>query len=115
MARKIIILDQVGGPADFRVAFWLDVPAARQPFYVNANATSEVIGASVAELDAIRTGKVVEAVQQILRPNDVGIGALRTLLQAEHARLQNNLTTVNPWARYGTSWDGATWTPVTVA
>ena len=115
MARKIILLDRVGGPADFRVAFWLDVPAARQAFYANPTATSAVVGITTPELDAIKAGAIVEHVAPVLRDNGVTIGALRTILEAEYARLQTELTASVQWSRYGTSWDGTTWTVVTVA
>lgn len=117
MARKIIILDRVGMPSDraFRVAFWLDVVAARRSFYANANATSAVVGATQAELDALKNGSVVERVEAILRPAGTSQAAMQTTLEARHAQYQQELTDRNPWERYGTSWDGTTWTSVTVA
>ena len=54
MAQAITILDQTGMPSDlnYRVAFWLDVPAARQKFYANPAATSAVVGVTPEELAA---------------------------------------------------------------
>ena len=117
MARKIIQLERVGMPSDtnFRVAFWLDVPVARRSFYANATATSAVIGITAQELALIQSGAVVEVVETLPRPAGATMGDFRNDAEALYARLQSELNNRNPYARYGTSWDGATWTPVTVA
>jgi len=117
MARKIIILDRINLPSDqdFRVAFWLDVPVARQPFYANAAATSAVIGATQAEIDAIKSGAVVEVIEGIPGRANATIAAVRAALVTRHGVLQARLVAQNPYERYGTSWDGTTWTAVTVA
>jgi hypothetical protein len=109
VARKIIILEQVGEPADYRIAFWLDVPAARVAFYVNAGATSAVIGATAQEIAAIQAGQVVEVVKPFPRDFGVTQAQLRAALVTEHARLQTLLTDTTKWARYGSYWDGANW------
>lgn len=117
MPRKIIQLERVGMPSDtnFRVAFWLDVPAARQTFYANASATSAVKGATQAEVDAIKAGQVVEVIETLPRPAGTTIGEFRNDAEARYAQLQAELVNRNPFARYGTFWDGSSWTPVTVA
>jgi hypothetical protein len=115
MARKIIILEQIGEPADYRVAFWLDVPAARQSFYANPTASSAVIGATAPEIAAIRAGQVKEVVRAFPRDNGVTNAQLRVALESAHTQLQARLVADNIWNRYGTSWDGAAWTAVTVA
>lgn len=120
MARKIIILDRVGYPSDdaYRVAFWLDVPADRQPFYANAAFVSEVIGTeapSAAELTALRSGAVVEQVDRIWMPVGTSVAQRAARLQAEFNIRQSDVTTRNDWARYGTTWDGTTWTQKGVA
>lgn len=114
MARKIIILDQVGDPSDYRVVFWLDVPAARQRFYVNATAKSAFLDATAPELTAIQTGVVTEIVERFNRPNGTTLTTLRTALAARHVELQTKVADYNPWNRYGSSFDGSTWTAVTV-
>lgn len=117
MARKIIQLERTGMPSDsnFRVAFWLDVPAARQSFYADATATSVVKGVTAPELAAIQSGAIVEVVETLPRLAGATVGDFRNNAEARFAQLQNELTNRNPWARYGTFWDGASWTPVTVA
>jgi FAD/FMN-containing dehydrogenase len=117
MARKIIQLERTGMPSDqnFRVAMWLDVPAARQLFYADAAKTSAVKGATQAEIDAIKAGAVVEVIEVIPKLAAGTVAEWRNDAEALYARLQQELTNRNAYARYGTFWDGATWTPVTVA
>lgn len=117
MARKIIVLDQSGLPSDsnYNVAFWLAVPVARQPFYANAAATSVVIGAQAAEITAIQQGQVVETVQSVSYPAGTTLAAITADLVSRYTAAQDALTTNNPWNRYGSSWNGTSWTPVTVA
>lgn len=115
MSRKIIILNQVGETGDFRIAYWLDVPAPRQVFYVNANAASAVIGATQTEIDALKAGQVLELVERFDRPNSTTAAQLRAALVTRFTALQTALTNSNQWSRYGTFYDGATWTTVTVA
>jgi hypothetical protein len=117
MARKIIILDRVNLPSDqdYRVAFWLDVPAARQPFYANAAAASAVTGATQAEVDALKSGAVVERIEAVPARANATQAALLAALVTRHGVLQSELTNRNPWVRYGSFWDGTAWTGVTVA
>lgn len=115
MARKIIILDQVGETGDFRVVFWLDVPVARQRFYANAAAKSAFLDATTDETTALQTGAVTEVVERFNRPFGGTLAALRTALIARQAALQADVTNNNPWNRYGSSYDGTTWTAVAVA
>jgi hypothetical protein len=110
MARKIIVLEQVGESGDFRIAFWLDVPEARQPFYADPSAASAFRDAATDEIAAIRSGAVVEHVERFDRPFGGTLAQLRTALVARHAQLQARVTKDNPWVRYGTSFDGTTWT-----
>lgn len=117
MARKIIILERVNMPSDqdFRVAFWLDVPVARQTFYASASATSQVKGITGPELAALQTGAVVEEIVLVQGKSTLTQGELLAALIARYNARQAEFTARNPWARYGSSWDGSTWTPVTVA
>lgn len=117
MARKIIQLERTGMPSDqnFRVALWLDVPAARQSFYANASATSVVKGITGTELAAIQSGAVLEVVEVIPKLTSGTVAEWRNEAAALYTQRQNELTNRNPWARYGTFWDGVSWTPVTVA
>lgn len=117
MARKIIILDRTGLPSDqnYRVAMWFDVAAARQTFHANVSAASVVKGITAPELAAIQSGAVIEEVIEVPAQAGVGQAALLAALVTRYNQRQAEVTARNHWARYGTSWDGATWTPVTVA
>lgn len=117
MARKIIQLERTGMPSDqnFRVALWLDVEVARQPFYADAAATSVVKGITAPELAAIQAGEIVEVVDVVPKLADGTVGDWRAAAEVLYSLKQQELTSRNPWVRYGTFWDGATWTPVTVA
>lgn len=120
MARQVIVLEQLGeqvagAPLRFRFAFWPVVPTARRQFYVDATATSQVIGASVAEQTALRNGEFVEVIEDAQWPAGTGVAKIRSDLESRFAEVQAQINRDNRWARYGTSWDGASWTNVTTA
>lgn len=116
MARRIIILDRI--PMNRRLAFnyvlWAAVPAERQAFYANANAKSAWPGASSQENADIAAGAVLERVgtYQDRTPNATEtLADVRAALQTAWAAFQNEVTNLDVrWSRYGTSWDGTTWT-----
>ncbi len=117
MARKIIILDRVNLPSDqdFRIAFWLDVPQPRQMFHADAAAVSAVKDATPEELAAIRSGAVVEEVLVVPARSNATQAALLAALATRYTARQAQFTANNPWARYGSFYDGTGWTAVTVA
>lgn len=117
MPRKIVILERQGMPSDvnYRVAYWLDVPAARQAFYANATAASVVVGATADELAAIRTGAVVEVVETLARQSGTSITSIRAAARTRWDDLQSELVARNPYDRYGTTYDGTSWTAGGVA
>lgn len=107
MASKIIILETESA-RQIRYAMWADVPVARRPFYAKADFVSAYLSASAGEIAALRSGAVVErvAVERI----DGNLAAVRTTLEARFAAFQAEITALNSWARYGTVFDGTTWT-----
>ncbi len=117
-SKRIIILEnqtqtQLGNeaPKIFRAAFWADVPAARQAFYMKtATPFSAWPGASAAELTAIQTGTVTERVLTVPIAFNVNLASAQTALQAIWTDYQAEITAANPWNRYGSFWDGTTWT-----
>lgn len=117
MARKIIILDQTGLPSDLRynVAFWLTVPAARQPFVANAALLSRVKNATAPEITAIQAGQIIEQVFEASYPIGTAIAIITADLIAKYNAAQTISDATNPWNRYGTNWDGNVWQQVTVA
>lgn len=112
MPKRIVILDRINEPSDmaFRFVLWADVPAARQPFYANAAATSAYADATAPELDAIRTGSVAEQVGSGTAAIGTPLADILAKLEVRWERWQDEVTTRNPWVRYGSYWDGTTWT-----
>lgn len=116
--RKVILLDRLAlGTIDesYRVAFWLEVPVERQPFYANPQAASVVKNITTEELTDLRAGRFVEAVVDLTRPQGISETEARAMLEASYTRRQQELHALNPWDRYGTYWDGDAWHDVTVA
>lgn len=117
MAQSIILLDQEGMPSDlnYRVAFWLDVPAERQRFYANPAATSAFLDASAADLAALKAGQIAEVVETISRAAGTPMTAVKQAARDRLAALQSALNRDNRFNRYGTRWtQGGGWTDVTV-
>lgn len=111
MAKKIIILNRTDIPSDlnFNVCFWADVPAARQPFYANPTATSQYKEATAGELSALQSGAVVEKVQKFNFAAGTPIATIQSTLISAFNQYQDFINGYNEWNRYGTSWDGSTW------
>ena len=108
-AKRIIILDRNQG-GRFGYALWADVPATRQSFYADVNKKSVWLGASVAENGDIAAGRVVEDVNEAALPPGTPIVQIQNFLEQQWADFQTRITNANPWNRYGTFWDGTTWT-----
>jgi len=111
LANKIIILERGSAPTQFRFAMWADVPAARQAFYADPTntRTSAYKDASAGELTALRTGTVVERVEQFSQPG-ANLAQIKTALEARFVAFQAEVNGANDWQRYGSRWDGTTWT-----
>lgn len=116
-AKKVIILNRPN-PGQYRFILWADVPAARQLFYADSTKTSAWINASNADITALRNGSVVEREDIV----NVGIGKtvqdIQALLQSTWQDFQNEISAtglLNPYQRYGTFWDGATWIAGSIA
>jgi hypothetical protein len=115
MARQIIILERNtrGSNIEFRAAFWLAVPTLRQPLYANASAKSQVLDGSVTagELTAIQNGSVVEQVDTFQYPSGNTLASIEADLQAQFTQRQADFNADSArFQRYGSSFDGTTWT-----
>lgn len=110
-SKRIIVLERIEAPTPiYRVAFWADVPSARQAFYADANKISAWSGASGAEKTDLQTGAVFERVETISVPAGFNLSQMQTLLQDRWTAFQAEVTAVNTFGRYGTFWDGTSWT-----
>lgn len=116
--KEIIILEQVkrdGGAIELRYAMWATVPAARQPFYANAAFVSAYKDADTNETTALRNGSVTEKVATGTWPSGTSSATIRTNLESIWAAFNTDVQNNNPWNRYGSFWDGTTWTAGGVA
>lgn len=106
---RIIILAQ-DDPRTFSYVLWADVPVTRQSFYTNAGAVSTWRDALPADNAALASGAVVERVDKMIVPPGTTLAQARAQLEINWQSFQDLITNRNPWARYGTIWDGTTWT-----
>ena len=118
-SKRIIVLDrlrnkenQIGdqSPQCWNVAFWADVPAARQSFYADATLTSAVRNINASDLTAIQNGSVTEMVMVVQVDKGSTLSQMQIILQDLWTAYQAKITAYNPWIRYGTFWDGTSWT-----
>lgn len=110
MARKIIILDRRQDDNDVSVAFWLDVPLARQSLIARADATSVVADITGTELTDLRAGKFVERVERRQYPSSLTLAQILSRLVDRYNELQADVTGDNRYRWYGSFWDGTGWT-----
>ena len=97
-------------PQFWDYVLWADVPASRQTFYADPTATSAVRGIAPADLTAIQNGSVVERRRTLQVDKGTTQAQLMTKLELEWAQFQSAVNAYNPWTRYGTFWDGTSWT-----
>ena len=110
MANQIIILDKNAQSGLFRCVLWADVPVARRPFYADASLKSAWTGAVAAEIIALTTGAVVERVIELAVSDGATVAQIQAELISRRTLFQAEVTARNPWLRYGTRYDGTTWT-----
>jgi len=110
---NIIVLERDReNPNVYSYVLWADVPAARRPFYAlewgptRVSAWKDALAGDHANL---QSGSVVESVQTLQVPSSASLAQIQAFLQARWTDYQTRIATVNPWQRYGTSWDGTTW------
>ena len=107
--KRIIILSKRPDSQFYRYVLWADVPAGNQLAYRNQSATSAYEQINPIELGAIRSGAVVEKVDQ-LATDLTAITSIQSLLEVEWSQWQAKVTAEALWSDYGRFWDGATWT-----
>jgi len=108
---NIIILEK--HTDDFSCAMWADVPAARQSRYADQNKVSAWSGALAADNTNLKNGVVAERVTTQRTPSGASVAQIQAFLQDQWTAYQAEINNYNPWVRYGSTWDGTTWTMVT--
>jgi hypothetical protein len=110
---RVIILDK-GRAADeqkiFRYVLWADVPPSRQSFYAQpAGTVSAWKDAIAADNAQIVNGSVTEKVDTINGQTGWSMPQYQAELQLRWQAFQDDVTTNNPWNRYGSTWNGTAW------
>jgi hypothetical protein len=108
--RVIILNETADDPDTYNVLFWADVPTARQSHYADPNKVSAWLNATTADNDALKSGAVVEQQGIARHAQGTGMTAIQAFLQQRWQDYQTFITNSNPWQRFGSTWDGATWT-----
>ena len=112
---RIIVLEKTRDDADtINYVLWADVPAARQPHYADANSPPTKVsawpGATPADNAALQNGSVAERVDSQRTPKGTGMAAVQSQLETNWQAYQSEINAYNPWQRYGSTWDGTSWT-----
>jgi hypothetical protein len=109
---RVIVLDKsdLSNQNIFRYVLWADVPPVRQAFYTQPAATvSAWKDATVGDNAQLVSGAVAEKVAEIQVAPGTGMPAIQAEIQIRWQAFQDQVTTLNPWNRYGSTWDGTTW------
>jgi hypothetical protein len=108
---NVIVLDQHADDLNtYNVVLWADVPAARQSRYADANAKSVWSGATAADNTNLQTGVMVESTFSQRIPAGTTLPQIEAFLQTAWQNFQDRINNTNLWQRYGSTWDGTTWT-----
>ena len=124
MARlRIIVLDRSKDDLNqWRCAFWADVPAARQALYANKEVLVNGVwtlvprrsawrDALTADNTALDNGSMTELVDTVSVDPTLTVVQIEALLQTRWQAFQDQVNiAAHPWKRYGSTWDGTTWT-----
>lgn len=107
----IIILDRVSTKRlAYNYILRADVPAARQSFYADPDATSAYPSADATVNDAIKAGQIVERQGTLKPPLGATPAQLAQYLVAAQQDYQAEINSEVKFDRYGTSYDGTSWT-----
>src|SRR5262245_1527606 len=105
---NVIILEKDSD--DFRFVMWADVPAARQSRYADPNKVSVWTGATTQDNTDLKAGVFTEKVSTQRIVPGTPMAQIEVFLQNQWSAFQNEINAANPWQRYGSTWDGTTWT-----
>lgn len=108
---RIIVLGsdtQEGGLLRAIVLFWLPVPTGKE--LPRPGAESSYAGATVAEKEEIRAGRIVEEVRTFLLPTTMTPANMQAFLQAAWTARKDHLDGQPARGEhYGFAFDGASW------
>lgn len=112
---QAICLDKTG-PNTFRFAIWADVPAARQQFYANPNATSAYKFATSGDIANLQSGAVTERIYKFDVSTTDTVATVETAMAGTAAQVQLDVNSFNPWVFYGTTLSSSgVWTTTGIA
>jgi len=96
----------------WKVVLWADVtvPERRRYYAKPATWTSAYWDATAPQLADLRAGVMTEMVVTLSYSDTVLFGDVRQDIEAELTRFQNLTNNLNLWNRYGTGFNGTTWT-----
>ena len=115
---RIIALTKAldAGRTSWTLAFWYNVAASRQKFFVRPSTyVSAWVDATAADNTALQNGQVFEELVQYQPDGSQGTAAIETGAAALWTIREAAFQASNPWANYGTTFDGTTWVVATVA
>lgn len=109
---RVVILEKAaGGPVAYRYALWATInEATRQPFYANPQKTSAFKNIGAQDLADLRAGLFIEKVEVFSSAVTLTLAQVRQELETRHTAFQAEVDAHNPWDRYGSNWNGTTWT-----
>ena len=111
--KKIVILEAVPGSAQgYRYVLWAAVTeVSRRPFYAKPSTwLSAWTGASGIELAALRAGEFVEDARTFNNETPLTLAQVKAQLETVWTEYQAFIDAYNPWDRYGSFFEGSSWT-----
>jgi hypothetical protein len=101
---KWVVLERTDWPSDlnYTVAFYANVPAARQTFFANPLATSQWKTIPAGDLTQLQSGAIVEMTDRISFPAGTPTATIVADLDGRQTDFQSLITARNLWDRYGT-------------
>lgn len=114
---KIVILTRSGQPSDvnYDVLFRIDIPSGRERYYANPTASTQYLDEAnpddVSGLNKLMQAGAVIEVKEILQfPDKVSDQIIFDVARKRYDELIKLTVTTNVYDRYGSGYDGNTWT-----
>ena len=114
-ARSVIILEQISAaPPVYTYLLRADVPLARQSLYARPGYKSlfqPIAPDTDPDAAALIAGSVVEKIETLTVLPGTTIPQIEAELVSRQTTYQAAVTSATTWVRYGTFFNGSTWTP----